>query len=484
MVAISTSRRTRTVAVLAVAAVALFAASAPASAAGILTASGTSNIIVENDLSPVTVGAFPRAVVFSPDDATSFTANQIADSVSVVDNVSGTVIGSVPTGEGPVDIAISPDGSRVFTADYAGNSITEINGDTGAFIANHPLPLGSWPQAISVSPDGTQLWVAQQGPGTIAVIAIPAFILMTSVVVHQDPRSVAFTPDGSEVYVGGQALGFVDAIDTATFVATTIVMPLGSNPSTAAVTPDGSTAYVLDNTNDVIYPIDTTTHVVGTAISVDDSPYDIAISPNGEWIYVSTGNGLLWVGQVADPVGQTSSISVGNSNMGVAVSNDGTRIQVTNSPGNALVTLNVAELTVTSTDSIPRGTPTTTFTVAITDGLAAPGDYSSGDVSVLIRNSANVAVATNAIPVHVDAVTGIVDVDVPTAALLAGTYSIEASWIDTGVPLLAIASPFTVTAVLAATGVEVGTVGMGGALLLLLAGAAIVATARMTSRRR
>jgi YVTN family beta-propeller protein len=88
-------------------------------------------------------------------------------------------------------------------------------------------------------------------------------------------------------YVANGGFGTVSVIDVETnAVVATISLPAGSSPGQLAVSPDGTRVYV--STGDALAVIDTATKsVVVPAIPVGFGTRHVAISPDGRFVYVA-----------------------------------------------------------------------------------------------------------------------------------------------------------------------------------------------------
>ena len=465
---------------IAVAAMATLSIALPASAATLITGSGTSNVIVDADGSPFAGFNGGLEVVITPDYSTSYVVDQVGDRVIPFDLATETVLPAIPLAPGsdPGDIAISPDGSRLYVSSYALNIVNVIDTATNTVLVNM-LGIAS-PQGIAVSPDGAEVWI-NEGGNVRERNAATFTQIGTTIVLAGNPNAIAMSPDGSKVVVSNGALGNAAIIDTATHAVVIVPLPAlppAPGPFAVAISPDSSTAWIADNTNNLVYPINLATNVLGTGVAIlSGSPLDLQVSPNGDWLYVSTDGGTVEVIEIAD-TNHISTITGSGSMYGLAVSSDGTRIQATNYTGNSLYIFNLAELTVSGLDPVNQGDPVH-VTVSMDDGLAVPDDYSGGDVQVLLRNAANVAVYASPV-LHLDPVTNALELDIPTAALPLGTYTIEAVWILQDIPMSARAAGLDIIAVLPATGAEALPL-VVGAVLLLLAGAALALSRRRSA---
>jgi len=83
--------------------------------------------------------------------------------VSVIDAVTNSVIGTVPVGDEPVDVAVNPVDSFVYTANYGDDSVSVIDMATDGLYDEISLPTGSGPTAVAVNSSGTDLYVSEGG---------------------------------------------------------------------------------------------------------------------------------------------------------------------------------------------------------------------------------------------------------------------------------------------------------------------------------
>jgi YVTN family beta-propeller protein len=79
--------------------------------------------------------------------------------------------------------------------------------------------------------------------------------------------------------VANSGSGSVTPIDTATDTADSPIT-VGSGPNAIAITPNGQTVYVVNSGSGSVTPIDTATNTAGAPITVGSSPEGIAITPD------------------------------------------------------------------------------------------------------------------------------------------------------------------------------------------------------------
>ncbi len=76
-------------------------------------------------------------------------ANQ-ADTVSVIDTATNTVIGTIPVGLVPFGVAITPGGTRGYVTNESGATVSVIDTATNTVIAT--IPVGLTPVGIAITP--------------------------------------------------------------------------------------------------------------------------------------------------------------------------------------------------------------------------------------------------------------------------------------------------------------------------------------------
>ena len=180
-------------------------------------------------------------------------------------------VSSVTVGTEPVDVEVSPDGAHVYTADIDSDTVTVVSTATNTVTAT--IAVGGNPQTVVASPDGTRLYVANAGHstpgrldvpiGTISVINTATNTVTATIAVGKDPKGIAVSPNGKRVYVTNRWDGVL------------------LDPSTGDVAAEaaGSVSVINATTNQVI-----------ETITAGRMPDGIAVSPQGDYLYVANGN--------------------------------------------------------------------------------------------------------------------------------------------------------------------------------------------------
>jgi YVTN family beta-propeller protein len=91
----------------------------------------------------------------------AYVTNIFADSVSVIDTASNTIVATVPVGREPLGVAITPDGTHAYMTNTLSNAVSVIDTATNTVVA--PVSVGSFPFGVAITPDGIHAYVTNAG---------------------------------------------------------------------------------------------------------------------------------------------------------------------------------------------------------------------------------------------------------------------------------------------------------------------------------
>lgn len=264
----------------------------------------------------------PYTVTINHAGTKAYVTNSNSTTITIIDIATNTVSGIIDGFDGPSGMVITPDDSTGYVNNYgspypglgSGNADTVRVVDLNAnMIVGAPIVVGLAPAALAITPDGAYVYTinytdGNPGTGTSSVIRTSDNTVIDTIPGFSGPFGIAITPNGLFAYVTnfgsnnfapyGTTVSVVD-LTSNTITAT---INLGIQPAGIAITPDGRFAYASNyNTlyagagftdltagQGTVNIIDIATNtVIPPTIDVGQSPANIAISPNGEFAYVT-----------------------------------------------------------------------------------------------------------------------------------------------------------------------------------------------------
>jgi len=262
----------------------------------------------------------PSDVAVSPDGKFAYVTNQTANSLSVIDVPARKAIKEIAVGKLPWGVTVSGDGKTVFVANTLSHSISVVDPVQGKAVAE--IKCGFEPIGLCLSPDGKTLYSANYISDDVSVIDVTQRKEVARIKVSRAPSYLAITPDGKRLLVNNflpatpatdpKTTMFISVIDTA---GRKVVGQIRS-PGTMAmargmtISPDGKFAFtvhhrpnfnvtpsqlsqgwvhtaaltvaLLDDPNGKVY-----TFLLDNVNSGAANPYGVALSPDGNTVYVT-----------------------------------------------------------------------------------------------------------------------------------------------------------------------------------------------------
>jgi YVTN family beta-propeller protein len=269
------------------------------------------------------------------------TANQAANTVSIVDVATDRAIGSVATGQQPHHVAATPDGKEFWVTLYGENRLQVFDAATLKEIAS--VDVGAANDDLMFDPEGKRLYVSLGNDNAVAVVDVAARKLLQTVPVGKTPHGLRVTPDGSKLLVTNTADNTMSVLALRPEANVEATVATGANPFEVIVNDAGDTAYVSNFLGDSIGVVDLKTNKTTGYIRSGKQPAMIALHQNAGaaqlWV-ASSGSGEVWV---IDPATKklVTRLATGRGAHGTAISTSG-KLYVTNANDNSLSVIDLA----------------------------------------------------------------------------------------------------------------------------------------------
>ncbi|HEX5437770.1 MAG TPA: bifunctional YncE family protein/alkaline phosphatase family protein [Gemmatimonadaceae bacterium] len=217
---------------------------------------------------------YPSGLALSPDGTTLYAAENLADSLAVVDLASGRVTMRVATGRYPYGVAVAPDGT-VYVSAWGGNGVSVYRpGADGGLILARELDVARHPSALLLNADGSRLFIASGSTDRVVVVDTRRGQPVTQLL---DPPGIP-GPNGTLAFLPGE----------------------GSTPNALSLSQDGGRLYVAEADNNAVAIFDLTPETANVPGATGDDRlvgripvewYPTALLARGDTMLVATGKG-------------------------------------------------------------------------------------------------------------------------------------------------------------------------------------------------
>jgi len=152
-------------------------------------------------------------------NARLWVANPDADTVTVLDAVTGAKVGGIPVPASPRCVALAPDG-RVWITSADGAAISIVNPGALTIAQTIVLPRGSRPFGLAFAPTGGSAWVTLEATGQLVRLDAATGAITRTIEVGPNPRHLSITADAARVLVSRFITPLLPGESTATIDTT------------------------------------------------------------------------------------------------------------------------------------------------------------------------------------------------------------------------------------------------------------------------
>jgi YVTN family beta-propeller protein len=193
-------------------------------------------------------GPYPAGLAVSPDGRRLYVANELADSMSIIDLASRLVVATVGTGPQPNAVSVSADGTRAYVTNWGGTTVSVVDALTGAKLKE--IQVGLHPNGLALNPRSQELYVANGDSDSVSIVGTDTNTVIGTVSVSpypgapvgSSPNAVAVSPDGQRLYVANAGNNDVDIVDLPRR-RVVAMLPTAWYPTALALSADGRTLY-------------------------------------------------------------------------------------------------------------------------------------------------------------------------------------------------------------------------------------------------
>ena len=264
---------------------------------------------------------WPSEIFFSPITNLLYVTDRFSATISVVNVTNSNImnrdkvssledsLGITTTGfkvsNNPIAVSLNPFTKKMYVGYEASNKISVYDMNTDTLIKN--VFVGKGMKKIAVNPDTNKIYVANQAAGNnISIIDGDSDIVVDSVNLGNEiPFDLAVDPNGNLVYATSSSsnkIFFIEGnedqvLDNSTVGNRSNIITFNPNRDTLYSMSQGWT-YDAGGTGQTFGWDNNTLYVLGGLFSVDNTvqvmnqPFDIAVNPNTDLVYVSGDNML------------------------------------------------------------------------------------------------------------------------------------------------------------------------------------------------
>ena len=182
---------------------------------------------------------YPAQLAVSPDGRFLYVAENLADSLAVVDVASGRVLARYATERYPYGVVVGPHGT-VYVSAWGGHTVSVFRfADDGTATLDRRVPAGRHPSALLLNADGSRLFVASGSTDRVTVLDTRT--LHRVALLHDDPPAgphegstpdaLALSSDGGRLFVAEADNNAVAVFDLAPVTAGAPVLSEGTGAS-------------------------------------------------------------------------------------------------------------------------------------------------------------------------------------------------------------------------------------------------------------
>jgi len=286
------------------------------------------------------LGTLPLRVIEDPSGRWLAVSNSGygPQSVTIVDERSGTVVANAQIAKTFYGLAFAPDGKTLYVSTAADGGIRRFAFDqnSGALQDLGAWQLGTgaqWIAGLAVSADARVVYAASNATNELVALDASNGGKLWAAKVGDQPYAVALAKTGNAVYVSDWTGAAVDVVNAASGERIAHIQ-VGAHPNALLVSADGASLYVACANDNTVYAINTKTNSVRAHFGValfpnspeGSTPDGLALSTDGKTLFVAdAGNNAVVALDLASGI-VIGAIPLGWYPTDVLVTHDGSQL--------------------------------------------------------------------------------------------------------------------------------------------------------------
>jgi YVTN family beta-propeller protein len=238
------------------------------------------------------------AGAITPDGSCLYVAHGGSDFITPIRLANRNVLPAIEVDDNPVGVAVSPDGSHVYVCCTSSSTVVAVR--TMDNTVDGRVAVASHPKSIAITPDGEYLFVAASDGLRVDVVRVSDMVLVDSVKVSQRPLDVVANPTRPYVYVdyGARSVGVIRTTDLQLVDSFSV----GDLVGRMAISPNGEYLYVANQGDSGIGIVRTADNSVVGSVKVSRTVEGITALSDGRYVVTTDYYGLKYVDMRASSV--------------------------------------------------------------------------------------------------------------------------------------------------------------------------------------
>jgi len=122
-----------------------------------------------------------------------------------------TVVATVPVGNAPVEVGVNSATNKIYVANHLANTVSVIDGATDTVVGS-PIAVGSTPRGIGVNSATNKIYVSNENSNTVSVINGATNMVVATVTVGSNPHGIGVNTATNKIYVANASSNTVSVI--------------------------------------------------------------------------------------------------------------------------------------------------------------------------------------------------------------------------------------------------------------------------------